>query len=406
MLMALEQGVKGGVWYSLIDKVYTDRHLFHAAQRVLGNQGKPGVDHVTVEMFASNLLSNVRKLSEELRNDTYRPQPIRRTMIPKPGSPELRPLGIPTVRDRVVQNALRQVLEPIFERDFAPHSYGFRPGKGCQDALRRVEELIEGGQHYVVDVDLKSYFDTIPHERLVDLIRRKVGDGRVLRLLKMFLEADVMDGLQSWTPEQGAPQGAVISPLLSNIYLDPLDHHMAEAGFDMVRYADDFVILCRTQAEAERALAMIQAWTAEAGLVIHPTKTRVVHAAEGFDFLGYHFEPGRRWPRRKSVQKLKASLRPKTKRTSGQCLPYIIFQLNQSLRGWFVYFQNSSNPYTYTEVDGWVRMRLRSILRKREGRRGRGRGKDHQRWPNKFFADLGLYSLEQAYLLYHQSSPR
>lgn len=405
MLTALEQGVKGGVWFSLIDKVHSEKHLHHAAQKVMGNKGVPGVDHVTVEMFDKDLLPNLRKVSAELRDGTYRPQAIRRTMIPKLGSNELRPLGIPTVRDRVVQNALRLVLEPIFERDFAQHSYGFRPKRGCQDALKRVQELLEAGYSCVLDVDLKSYFDTIPHGPLMDLIRQKVADGRVLKLIEEFLKAGVMDGLREWTPEQGAPQGAVVSPLLSNIYLNPLDHLMAQHGIEMVRYADDFVIMCRTQAEAEKALAMVQNWTAQAGLTLHPTKTRIVHADTGFDFLGYHFERGMKWPRQKSLDKFRATIRKKTRRTSGNSLTFIIADVNSTVRGWHVYFRNSI-PNVFDRLDQWIRMRLRSILRKRLGLRGRERGTDHQRWPNKYFAEMGLFSLKQAHLSDRQSSLR
>jgi RNA-directed DNA polymerase len=215
----------------------------------------------------------------------------------------MRPLGIPTVRDRVVQTALRMVLEPIFERDFASQSYGFRPGRGCKDALRRVNELLKSGHIHVVDADLQSYFDTIPKDRLLALIGQKVSDGRILALIEAFLEQGVLDGLDEWTPERGTPQGAVCSPLLSNIYLDPLDHLMAARGFAMVRYADDFVVLCRNPEEAAAALAVVQEWTAAAGLVLHPTKTRLVNAQDvGFDFLGYHFAAGRRRPRQKSLK--------------------------------------------------------------------------------------------------------
>ncbi len=312
--------------------------------------------------------------------------------IPKPGSRDQRPLGIPTVRDRVVQTALRYVLEPIFERDFAAHSYGFRPGRGCQSALRRVEQLLKEGYTDIVDVDLKNYFETIPHDRLMQLIQRKVADGRILALLKGFLKQGVLDGLREWTPEAGSPQGAVISPLLSNIYLDPLDHRMADGGFQMVQYADDAVILCRGRAEAERALAVVQHWVAEAGLTLHAEKTRIVTHEEGVDFLGYHFERGYRWPRTNSLKKFKDAIRAKTRRTSGHSLERIIQDANLTLRGWYGYFQQS-HWTTFGPVDSWVRMRLRTILRKRHGGRGRGRGQDHQRWPNAFFAGHGLLKL-------------
>ncbi len=389
MLTALEKGVKGGKWFSLIDKVCPERTLRVAFRKVADNKGSAGVDHVTISMFGDRLDDEMTKLSEQLRNGSYRPQAIRRHYIPKPGSQEKRPLGIPTVRDRVVQTALRMVLEPIFEYEFAEHSYGFRPGRGCKDALRRVDELLKAGYTYIVDADLKSYFDTIPHDRLMAQVGQKVSDGRVLNLIEAFLQQGVMDGLQEWTPETGSPQGAVVSPLLSNIYLNPLDHKMAQAGFEMVRYADDFVILCRSPDDAARALAVVQEWTAEAGLTLHPTKTRIVDATtDSFDFLGYRFSKGKRFPRTKSIQKLKDTIRAKTKRNNGQCLPAIIGSLNPTLRGWFEYFKHSYKT-TFPELDGWIRGRLRSILRKRQKKRGRGRGSDHQRWPNAYFADLG-----------------
>ncbi len=407
MLAALEQGVKGGQWFSLIDKVHPERTLQAAFSQVAANQGAAGVDHVTIAMFETHRDDDLRRLSEQLRTGTYRPQAIRRHYIPKPGTSEQRPLGIPTVRDRVVQTALRMVLEPIFEHDFAEQSYGFRPGRGCKDALRRVDELLKAGYTSIVDVDLKSYFDTIPHDRLMTLVGQKVSDGRVLSLIEAFLKQGVLDGLREWTPEMGSPQGAVISPLLSNIYLNPLDHQMARAGFEMVRYADDFVILCRSPEEANRALAMVCDWTANAGLTVHPTKTRIVEATEdAFEFLGYRFEPGgKRYPRAKSLKKLKDTIRAETKRTSGKSLRAIIGALNPTLRGWFGYYKHSYKT-TFRNLDGWIRMRLRSILRKRLGLKGRGRGADHQRWRNAFFADHGLYSLQAAHALACQSSSR
>lgn len=406
MLTALAEGVKGGKWYSLMDKVYPERTLRAAFARVKANKGSSGVDHVTVEMFETGLDANLKRLSEALRTGEYRPQAIRRHYIPKPGSRELRPLGIPTVRDRVVQTALRMVLEPIFESGFAAQSYGFRPGRGCKDALRRVDGLLKAGYVFVVDADLKSYFDTIPHDRLMALVGQKVADGRIHELVGQFLGQGILDGLSEWTPETGTPQGAVISPLLSNIYLDPLDHLMAQAGYEMVRYADDFVVLCRSEADAARALAMIGEWTAAAGLVLHPLKTRTVDARQqSFDFLGYRFAAGRRWPRAKSLTKFKDTVRAKTRRTSGHSLEAIIADLNPTLRGWFVYFQHSYRT-TFSDLDGWIRRRLRSLLRKRRGAKGIARGSDHQLWPNAFFAKHGLFSLRDAHAMACQSSRR
>ena len=406
MLTALDEGVKGGRWFSLIDKVHPVRTLNAAFHQVAANRGAAGVDRVTITMFEDGLARNLANLSEELREGRYRPQSIRRHYIPKPGSQEKRPLGIPAVRDRVVQTALRMVLEPIFEREFAEHSYGFRPQRGCKDALRRVEELLQAGYTTIVDADLKSYFDTIPHDRLMALVGEKVTDGKILTLIAAFLKQGVLDGLHEWTPEMGSPQGAVVSPLLSNIYLNPLDHLLAREGFEMVRYADDFVILCRSPEEASRALEAVQRWTATAGLTLHPTKTRVVNAKEeAFDFLGYRFEDGTRRPRVKSWDKFKETIRAKTKRTSGESLRQIITDINRALRGWFEYFKHSHHG-TFTRLDGWIRMRLRSILRKRLGKRGRGRGSDHQHWPNAFFAEHGLFSLKAAHALARQSLTR
>lgn len=403
MLATLAEGVRGGKWYSLMDKVHAERSLRAVFARVEANQGSSGVDHVTVEMFETGLDDNLRQLGEELRTGAYCPQAIRRHYIPKPGSVEKRPLGIPTVRDRVVQTALRLVLEPIFEQDFAPHSYGFRPGRGCKDALRRVDELLKGGAVFVVDADLKSYFDTIPHDRLLAEVGRKVLDGKIMKLLGQFLQQGVLDGLAAWTPEQGTPQGAVISPLLSNIYLDPLDHMMAAQGFEMVRYADDFVVLCRSEAQAALSLAAIAAWTAQAGLTLHPTKTHIVDArTQGFEFLGYRFANGRRWPRDKSLAKLRDNVRAQTRRTSGRSLQTIIAGLNPMVRGWFTYFLNSHRT-TFSALDGWIRGRLRSLLRHRRGGRGIAQGADHQRWPNAFFAEHGLFSLQRAHALACQS---
>jgi RNA-directed DNA polymerase len=406
MLAALERGVEGGKWYSLIDKTHPIGTLEAAFRKVSANEGSAGVDRVTVREFEDHLDENLKRLSDDLRNGRYEPQVIRRHYIPKPGSQELRPLGIPTVRDRVVQTALRMVLEPIFERDFAEHSYGFRPGRGCKGGLRRVDELLKKGYTHVVDADLKSYFDTIPHDRLMALVRQKVSDGRVLSLIEAFLKQGVLDGLREFTPEEGTPQGAVISPLLSNIYLDPLDQLMAARGIEMVRYADDFVILCRSPEEAAQALEMVRQWTAEAGLTLHPTKTHIVDArTDGFDFLGYRFQAGKRWPRKKSLERFKTTVREKTRRSSGQSLEAIILDLNSTLRGWFEYFKHSHRT-TFPRLDQRIRMRLRSILRKRLGLRGRGRGADHQRWPNDFFAKCGLISLKTSHTQACQPSLR
>jgi len=406
MLTALEQGVKGGKWFSLMDKVYRLGTLGEAFAQVKANHGAAGVDHQTVDHFEHNLRQNLTQLSDQLRNGTYRPQAVRRVWIPKPGSTEKRPLGVPTVRDRVVQAALRMVLEPIFEREFAEQSYGFRPHRGCKDALRRVDTLLQEGYTWIVDADLKGYFDTIPHRPLMEQVREKVSDGRVLDLLETFLHQRVMDGMQHWTPEGGTPQGAVLSPLLANLYLNPLDHQMQQAGRELVRYADDFVLLCRSRAEAEQTLERVREWTATAGLTLHPLKTRIVDATQqSFDFLGYRFDRGRKWPRDKSRKRFRDAIRAKTRSNNGQSLKVIIEDVNRTLKGWFEYFKHSYKT-TFPSEDGWVRGRLRRILRKRSGRRGRASGDDHHRWPNRFFAEHGLFSLSVAHARACQPSKR
>jgi RNA-directed DNA polymerase len=406
MLEALIQGVKGDKWFTLIDKVYSERNLWSATQQVSANDGAAGIDHQTADDWNRQLPEAIWELSDRLKAGTYRPSAIRRVEIPKPGTNETRPLGIPTVRDRIVQAAVLNVIEPIFERDFAEQSYGFRPGRGCKDALRRVDGLLKAGYVHVVDADLKGYFDTIPHERLMDRLAEKIADGRLLGLIESFLTAPVQDGLDQTVPAAGTPQGAVLSPLLSNIYLNPLDHLLARAGFQMVRYADDFVILCRTAEEAEQALEAVRTWVAENGLTLHPTKTKLVDVrTDGFDFLGYHFRDSRHWPRQKSQRKLKDALRAKTRRNSGRSLACIVADVNQTLVGWFEYFKHS-RPWIFGRLDSWLRGRLRSILRRRHRRRGRARGRDQNLWPNRFFAEQGLFSLKAAHASVLQSSRR
>jgi RNA-directed DNA polymerase len=396
MLRRLTSGEPANqVWFTLVDKTYAPANLRSAFQEVWCKGGSAGADAQTVGHFARHAEAELRRLHEQLRDGTYCPQPARRAWIAKPGSKAKRPLGIPAVRDRTVQGALRHVLEPIFETDFAEQSYGFRPGRGAKDALRRVDTLLKAGHHWVVDADLKSYFDTIPHARLLALVKQRVADGRVLALVESFLSAGVLEESKGWQPtEQGTPQGGVISPLLANLYLNPLDHQMAGQGYELVRYADDLVILCRSADEAHAALEAVQAWVAEAGLTLHPEKTRIVDATQpgGFDFLGYHFERGMKWPRPKSLQKLKDRVRERTSRLEGRSLQAIIGDVNRTVRGWYGYFQHSKGN-TFAGVDGFVRRRLRSLLQWRRDGRGKGIGAAHHRWPNEWFAHRGLLSL-------------
>ena len=401
MVSALDNGVKGGRWYSLMDKVYAPDTLDAAWEKVWANEGAAGVDGQSIKRFEARAELYLTELSTVLRNGTYRPQPIRRVEIPK-GDGRTRPLGIPTVKDRIVQTAVKFALEPIFEATFRPMSYGVRPGRGCRDALREVAQLIADGYTFVVDADFESYFDTIPHDRLMRRIEERVSDGRILALLRGWLKQDIMRDLQRWTPTAGTPQGAVISPLLANIYLHPLDEHMAARGYRMVRYADDFVVLCKSREETAAALAEIRAWVAENGLRLHPNKTHVGDSrqyGEGFEFLGYRFEAGRRLVRKKSLDRFKDSIRAKTRRTRGQSLACIIGDLNPLLTGWFRYFKHA-HPRTFILLDRFIRRRLRSILlRQTKKQSGSGLSRaTHQLWPTAFFAQAGLLALHTAWL--------
>lgn len=407
MLMALERGIKGGVWFSLIDKIYAERTLQLAWEQVQSNAGACGVDCMTVAHFAKDSQTRLLAVKEHLTKGSYQSKPVRRVYIPKPGSSEKRPLGIPTVTDRIVQTAVKMVIEPIFEREFAEHSYGFRPGRSCRDALRRVEGLLQGGLVHVVDVDIKGCFDSIPHQRLMELVGERIADGRVHVLIESMLKQGIMEQAGEMEPEErdeGTPQGGVISPLLANIYLNPLDHLISRSGIEMVRYADDMVMLCRDAQTAHSVLQTLREWMAQAGLELHAQKTKIVDMGQPrahFDFLGYRFWHGkisgriRRIIRPKSLKKIRETLQPFMRRTSGQSMSAIAHLLRPRLAGFFNYFKHATAS-SLAEVDQWVRGRLRSILRKRAGHRGKGRGLDHHRWPNSYFVRLGVFNLEEA----------
>lgn len=409
MLKALETGVRGGKWHSLYDKVYGLSNLKAAWQRVKANRGGGGVDRMSIADFDKDADVRLEKLSEALGTNAYKPLPVRRTYIPKLGSSEKRPLGIPTIIDRIVQTAVRNVIEPIFEQEFDRCSYGFRPHLGCQNALEEIERLLAAGYVHVVDVDVRKYFDMIPKQGLMNEVAKRIADGRMLDLIEAYLHQGVLEGMKLWMPEKGTPQGAVISPLLANVYLHPVDTAMRQAGFTLVRYADDMVVLCRTREEAEAALAKLGELLEEQGLQLHPDKTRIAHLMErpGFQFLGYVFFDKYRDPRPSSQDKLRQSLRGKTKRNTGHSLKDIISTLNASLRGWYNYFKFcSANSRAWIKIDAWTRYRLRAILdKRRKGGRSkrRGRGHAHYRWPNAYFTEHGLFSLVSAVKLVRQS---
>jgi RNA-directed DNA polymerase len=406
MVSALGNGVKGGKWFSLIDKAIRPATLDIAWQRVARNKGAAGVDGQSVERFASRAERYLAELQASLADGSYRPHPVKRVHIPK-GDGKTRPLGIPTVKDRIVQTALKMVIEPIFEVQFRPGSFGFRPGRGCKDALREVDRLLKQGYTHVVDADLKGYFDTIPHDRLMALVQGSISDSRVLGLIDCFLQQEIISDMARWQPVTGTPQGAVLSPLLANLYLHPLDLLMEQGGYRMVRYADDFVILCATEAEAWTALDQVRAWVAENGLTLHPDKTRVGDCrqpGQGFDFLGYRFEAGCRFVRDKSLRAFRDKIRAKTGRSRGDSLRRIIDDLNPLLRGWFGYFMHA-RPRLFRRLDQIVRRRLRAILRKQDRRPSMGRSEaDHSRWTIDFFAAQGLFTLYTAHA--HARHPR
>ncbi|MDP3115021.1 MAG: group II intron reverse transcriptase/maturase [Candidatus Cloacimonadaceae bacterium] len=397
MLAALERGVKGGKWFSLIDKVYYVPNLWSSWKKVASNRGSAGIDNVSIKHYRRHAAQRLNRSSELLKNDKYQPAGVKRVWIDKPGSKEKRPLGIPTVTDRVVQTALRNVIEPIFEQDFCEYSYGFRPHRSCKDAIRRVDGLLEQGYKYVVDADLKGYFDSIPQDKLMQLVEEKIADSRILALLEKYLSQKVIDTASSWTPETGTPQGAVISPLLANIYLNPLDWLMASKGFSMTRYADDFVVMCKTKAEAENALEMIREWTESVGLILHPTKTKIINTDEDiFVYLGYKFKQGMKFPSDKSIRKFRDNIRKKTRRSNAHSLQAIIGKLKPIQRGWFEYF-NLCHRNSFPEQDGWVRQRLRSILKKHEKRKGIATNMDNLQYHNKIFDNWGFFSLTEAH---------
>lgn len=399
MLAALENGVKGGKWFSLIDKVARLQTLEIAWQKVAANKGSAGVDGQSIKRFGHKAPTYLEELSESLKSGTYHPQPVKRVEIPK-GPGKTRPLGIPVVKDRIVQTALKMVIEPIFEKQFEESSYGFRPQRGCKDALREVDRLIKEGFTHVVDADLASYFDTIPHDRLMELVEVQISDGRLLELIRGYLKQEVVSDLKRWTPVGGTPQGAVISPLLANLYLHPLDRLMRTRGYHMVRYADDFVVMCPSPESAQSALVEIGVWVSENGLRLHPDKTHVGDCwvpGEGFEFLGYRFEAGKRWVRKKSLKALRDRIRTRTKRTRGDSIEHIIESVNPILCGWFGYFKHA-NPNVFKSVDGFIRRRLRAILRKQQKRPGMGHyHADHKRWPNAYFAEHRLFTMTEAH---------
>ena len=376
-------------WYSLYDKVYGLLNLERAWEKVRSKKGAGGIDRQTIASFERKKEQELLELQRLLREKRYRPQPLRRVFIPKANG-EQRPLGIPTIRDRVVQQALLNILEPIFEPLFHEHSYGFRPQRDTHQAIEQVRKSLDEGREWIVDVDIRKYFDTVNHELLVDAVNEEISDGSVLRLLRMFLESGVMENGVRMPTEEGTPQGGVISPLLANIYLNRFDWEMAKAGYEVIRYADDFVVLCLSQEEAQRAYESIKnIIEGQLHLQLHPEKTRIVHHKEGtFDFVGFLVHRRYLWPRITSLDKFTDRVRTLTRRQQPKNVQEVIRDLNYAIRGFGNYFRVADVKGLFGELDGWIRMRLRCFMEKKKAVK-------HQNYriTNNLFASLGLVSL-------------
>jgi len=354
-------------WYSLIDKVYSLPNLLESWYEVKANKGAGGVDKESIEEFEGNLNQNLKELHRLLKERRYIPSPVRGVLIPKSSSGDLRPLGIPTVRDRVVQQAIKRIIEPIFERKFKDVSYGYRPERGAREAIQKCKEYIASGYRWVVDADIASFFDTVDHKLLMKALNEEIADGTLLDLIERFLKSGVMKDGRLKATHEGVPQGGVISPLLANIYLHCFDSVMVERGYRLVRYCDDFVIFTKLRRKAERALQVTREILEDKlKLKLHPQKARIAHAFfDGFEFLGCLFKSGYIRPKDKSIESFKDKVRHVTRRQQPKKLDMIIERLNPVVRGWGNYFRYGNVNKLYQRLDEWMRMRLRSFLEKK-----------------------------------------
>jgi RNA-directed DNA polymerase len=395
--------------HSLIDKVYKRKNLEMAWERVKANRGSGGVDGQSLEAFAAQLDQQLGRLQSELKEDVYEPQPVRQVQIPKAGKPgEYRMLGIPTIYDRVCQQALLNRLEPIFEPVFDEANFGYRRGRSTKDALRKVWKEIEGGREWIVDADLKDFFGSVDHEKLLTLVAQRVADGRVLRLIRAILKAGSYGKGRLFPSERGTPQGGVVSPLLSNILLTPFDQEMRHKGYRLTRYADDWVVTCESAAEAQAAIAAARRILEQLGVQLHPQKTRVVHVRRGFEFLGYKIKRGKgllrlspdkirsgiqpgalyAYPREKSIRRFMDQVRALTRRRVPLQTKELIAELNPVLRGWGHHYKRAHVRGLFHQLDGWIVRRIRSHRFKR----WRNRGWRHL--PEaKLYGEYGLVSL-------------
>lgn len=394
--------------HSLIDKVYRQENMLTAWERVKENGGSGGVDRQSVAGFEAQHGEQLGRMREELRDDLYQPQPVRQVPIPKAGKPgEYRMLGIPTVYDRVCQQALLQRLEPIFEPVFDDANYGYRRGRSTKDALAKVWREITGGREWIVDADLKDFFGSVDHEKLLTLVAQRVSDGRVLRLLRSMLTAGSYGQGRLFPTERGTPQGGVISPLLSNILLTPFDQEMRRKGYQLTRYADDWVITCKSAGEARAAITAARKVLQALGVELHPQKTRIVHVALGFEFLGYKIKRGKQlrlppgkiksqihsgglyaYPKEKSIRRFMDQVRQRTRRRIPLRTYELIEELNPLLRGWGEYYKKAHVRRLFHRLDGWIVRRIRSHRFKR-WRNGGWR----QLPETKLYGEYGLVNL-------------
>jgi group II intron reverse transcriptase/maturase len=372
--------------HSLVDKVYSRANLGRAWESVRANRGASGIDRVTIEEFEANLDEHLNRLHRELRDQTYRPQSVRRIEIPKRGAPgKTRPLGIPTVYDRVCQQALVNRLEPIFEEVFDPSSFGYRRGRKTADALTKIWREVTAGSEWIVDADLKDYFGSVDHEKLLALVGKRIADGRVLKLIQQMLKAGFEEKGQRYETPRGTPQGGVVSPLLSNILLTPFDKEMRRKGYRLTRWADDWVVTCRARSEAEHALDVATKILEKLGVTLNREKTRIVHITQGFEFLGYKIQRGKARfklpreriksrlnqhnlyaiPTQKSLDRFKDQIRALTMRKIPLRLGEVIGELNPIIRGWGQYYCRSNVRRRFHQLDGWIIRRVWSQRAKR-----------------------------------------
>jgi len=371
--------------HSLIDKVYKRKNLEMAWEKVKANRGRGGIDGQTLKAFEEQLDPQLDRLQSELTEETYKPQPVRQVPIPKAGRPgEFRTLGVPTIYDRVCQQALLNRLEPIFEPVFDEANFGYRRGRSTKDAMRKVWKEIQSGREWIVDADLKDFFGSVDHEKLLTLVAQRIADGRVLRLIRAMLKAGSYGKGRLFPSERGTPQGSVVSPLLSNILLTPFDQEMRSKGFQLTRFADDWVITCRTEAEAHAAIAVALRILKKLGVELHPLKTRVVHVQHGFEFLGYKIKRGKRlklssdkirstarsgalyaFPREKSINRFMDQVRALTRRRVPLKTKELIEGLNPILRGWGNYYKKAHVRKLFNRLNRWIVRRIWSHRFKR-----------------------------------------